>query len=84
MVTPKSRKDFERSLNLLLERINNGTISFVQSTRIEHSFLNARRLPNKRMNFHTVDEMLRLNANTVTTMPMMIQKEEEDKNDKRT
>lgn len=64
----ESRKEFERNLNLLRDRVNEGKIHFNRGIdgihKTEISLLRARELPNKRFDFNTVNEMLRLLANT--------------------
>ncbi|WP_034920873.1 AVAST type 1 anti-phage system protein Avs1c [Gillisia sp. CAL575] len=64
----ESRKEFERNLNILIERMREGKIHFSRGIegihKTEISLLRARGLPNKRFDFNTVNEMLRLLANT--------------------
>ena len=64
----ESRREFERNLNLLRERMREGKIHFSRGIngihKTEISLLRARELPNKRFDFNTVNEMLRLLANT--------------------
>lgn len=85
MKGPKDRAEFEHNINLLIEK---GRIiatssdasaigSFMAFTY--HELKKARKLPNGRINFNTVDESLRLNANTENFMnglpPVKIKKE---------
>ena len=74
MTTPNDRSEFEHNLFLLLEKANY-VASSTDPTEIG-SFLTftypelkrLRKLPNGRVDFQTVDESLRLNANTQNFM----------------
>lgn len=64
MDTPKDRREFERRFNILLEQILNGRLSFPHGTRMADVGLSAiRYLPNGRLDFLSVNEMARLQAN---------------------
>ncbi|WP_317126182.1 AVAST type 1 anti-phage system protein Avs1c [Flavobacterium hiemivividum] len=65
----KSRKDFEHNINLLSEKMRLGIVKFsIESKKSVKGLLNARMAPNNRVNFHTINEMARLTANTVANM----------------
>lgn len=64
MITPKSRSEFERNINLLVDRINNRNYH-IPSIRMLHSFMSVKNLSNKRLNLLSVDESVRLQANTI-------------------
>jgi len=62
-----SRFEFEQKLNLLAEKIINRRISFAQHTRkTMDSLTKVRKLPNGRIDLNTVDEMVRVTANSVS------------------
>lgn len=65
MITPNNRKDFERHINILVERIEKKTFHLPPSRRMLNSLLNAKKLPNRRTNFLTIDESTRLLANSL-------------------
>ena len=72
-----SRKDFEHNINLLSEKMRLGVVKFtIASKKSVKGLLNARMSPNNRVNFHTINEMIRLTANTVSHMNE--KKDEED------
>ena len=77
----ETRKEFERNLNILRELMINGKMKFVRNEenmeRMKTSILRARELPNKRFDFNTVNEMLRLTANTAGQMQNRFNEEEE-------
>lgn len=64
-----SRKDYEHNINLLSEKMRLGIVKFtIASKKSVKGLLNARMAPNNRVNFHTINEMARLTANTVANM----------------
>lgn len=64
-----SRKDYEHNINLLSEKMRLGVVKFtIASKKSVKGLLNARMAPNNRVNFHTINEMARLTANTVANM----------------
>jgi len=65
MITPKNRKEFERHIDILVEKIERKTFQVPPSMRMLNSLLNAKYLPNKRINFLTIDESMRLLANSL-------------------
>lgn len=65
MITPNSRREFERNLDLLAESIEKGTFQIPPFPRTINGLLNARQLPNVRSNFLTIDESTRLLANSI-------------------
>lgn len=70
----ETRAEFERILNRLVEAMRNGQVKFSSEIegikRMENSFLRVRELPNKRIDFSTVDEQVRTTANALTQTPM--------------
>jgi hypothetical protein len=67
MTTPKTRAEFERNLNLLQARLVNNKISFAKGISTE-GLLQVRFLPNRRIDFLSVDESTRLHANTIANL----------------
>lgn len=65
MITPSNRKEFERHINILVEKIEKRRFHMPPDRRILQSLLNARQAPNKRINFLTIDESTRLLANSL-------------------
>ena len=68
---PATRKDFERNLFLMAERMRSGSCSF--PPRLHHAIRGiqqVRKLPNGRIDFLSVDEAAHLLANTVANIPM--------------
>lgn len=66
---PSSRREFEHNMHLLKERAEKGQIRLTKSSiRSFKGLMNARYAPNQRINLHTINEMARLMANTVTQM----------------
>lgn len=65
MITPDNRKQFERHIHILAESIEQGTFKSIPDHRIILSLLKTKKLPNKRVNFITVDERSRLLANSL-------------------
>jgi hypothetical protein len=64
MNTPRTRAEFERNFHLLRRQIEDGRLKF--SEQVKHSIeglLNVRFLPNGRIDFLSVDESARLQAN---------------------
>ena len=62
METPKTRAEFELRFHYLLEHIKSGKR---MPRELGESLLRLKKLPNGRLNFLSVDEMARLNANTI-------------------
>lgn len=67
MITPNKRKEFERHINMLYEGIERGRHHIPNSKRLINSLLNSRKLPNHRVNFLTINESVRLMANSRAT-----------------
>lgn len=65
--TPTCRAEFERNLDILREILRQGRLRLPAGMPID-SFLRARELPNGRIDFTSVDEQLRLMANTMAEM----------------
>lgn len=63
MDTPVTRGEFERNFDLLHRQLEEGKMHFPIDYPMD-SLLRVRRLPNGRIDFLSVDEMARLNANT--------------------
>lgn len=67
-----SREDFERNFCILEELLRNGRMSFAEGSRKSVEGLQkVRRLPNRRIDFHTVNEMARLGANSAADFENM-------------
>ena len=65
MKTPRTRAEFERNFHLLHRQIEDGTLRFSeQVSRTLDALGRVRFLPNGRIDFLSVDEMARLQANT--------------------
>lgn len=71
MKTPKNRKEFEKHLYILAESIERGRFHISSGFRTTKGLLNVKKIPNKRINFKTVDESARLLANSITNMQQM-------------
>ncbi|PRB01343.1 hypothetical protein CQ046_15815 [Chryseobacterium sp. MYb7] len=65
MITPDNRKQFERHIHILAESIEQGTFKSLPDHKIIMSLLKTKKLPNKRVNFITVDERSRSLANSL-------------------
>ncbi|SCY13723.1 hypothetical protein SAMN02927916_1230 [Flavobacterium anhuiense] len=65
---PRTRSDFERNFNILAERIRNRQQFYPSGQGQVDNLLKINVLPNKRINFLTVDEGARLHANHVASM----------------
>jgi len=63
MNTPRNREEFERNFALLYRQMAEGRFQFPIDYPMD-SMLRVRYLPNGRIDFLSVDEMARLNANT--------------------
>lgn len=61
MQPPTTRAEFERRLHLLREQIKNGKMFFPKGMKL--GLVNVRFLPNGRIDFLSVDESTRLQAN---------------------
>jgi len=64
MITPNNRKEFERNIFLLIERIRMGKLHLPPDKSLMRSLVNMKRLPNKRVAFHSINESARLMANS--------------------
>lgn len=67
MKTPSTRKEFERHLFMLSEGIKQRRYHLPNDRRMIKSLLNAKALPNVRINFITINETVRLMANSRAT-----------------
>jgi hypothetical protein len=65
MVTPRSRKEFEQNLNILAEKIEQRRFSMPPMKRLGNSLLSVTKSPNGRFNLLSVDESVRLMANSL-------------------
>lgn len=63
MDTPRTRAEFERNFDLLNHQLEEGKMQFPIGYPMD-SLMRIRYLPNGRIDFLSVDEMARLNANT--------------------
>jgi hypothetical protein len=71
MKTPKNRKEFQKHLYILAESIEKGTFRMSTGFRSAKGLMNVKKTPNNRLDFKTVDESVRLLANTITNMEQM-------------
>jgi hypothetical protein len=65
MITPNNRKEFERHIDILAESIERRTFQLPPNRRMLNSLLNTKQLPNRRINFLTIDKSTRLLANSL-------------------
>ncbi len=64
MKAPRTRAEFERNFHLLRRQLEDGNLHFAQElSRTLDGLLRVRFLPNGRIDFLSVDEMARLQAN---------------------
>ncbi|MDO9180665.1 MAG: AVAST type 1 anti-phage system protein Avs1c [Agitococcus sp.] len=68
MDTPGTRSEFEERLNILCEQLRGGRLVLPRDPRLMQSLLRLRYLPNGRLDFLSVDELVRLQANTAYNM----------------
>lgn len=75
-----SREDFERNINILVESIINGKVKFSDRSAIE-SLNRVCKLPNSRVDLHTINESVRNMSNMASNFEHMekIQKKYEEK-----
>ena len=71
MHIPSTRAEFEERMNYALEQLKHGKMLFPKGLRGPDSLLKVRYLPNRRIDLLSIDEMARLNANTVYQMRNM-------------
>ncbi|WP_404310642.1 AVAST type 1 anti-phage system protein Avs1c [Neorhodopirellula lusitana] len=65
MKTPKTRKEFERAFHFLSEQMRDGKFRFsAHMVDGMNSLRSVRNLPNGRIDFLSVNELARLNANS--------------------
>lgn len=67
MITPKNRKDFENHINMLFEGLQQGTHNIPNHKRIINSLVDVKYSPNRRIDFLTINESVRLMANSRAT-----------------
>ena len=67
MKTPATRAEFEHNMYLLRERFRQGKIHLAPTVPIE-GLLRVRTLPNGRIDFLSIDESARLQANMMAQM----------------
>lgn len=67
MNTPRTRAEFERAFYLLQRHIADGKFHVPIDYRLD-SIARVRFLPNGRIDFLSIDESARLNANTIANM----------------
>lgn len=68
MDTPKTRKEFEYRMNLFSEAVRNGKFHIcINNSGLEDSILRVRCMPNGRLDLLSVDEMVRLQANMMSS-----------------
>jgi hypothetical protein len=72
MTTPRTRAEIERNFHLLQRQIQDGRLLFSERvSRTMDSLTRVRYLPNGRIDFLSVDEMARLQANMSAQMDQM-------------
>ncbi|MES2063552.1 MAG: hypothetical protein V4456_16615 [Bacteroidota bacterium] len=77
-----SRKDYERNLYLLREKLDQGLVQFsYEVKRSVEGILNVRQAHNGRINLNTIDEMARMTANSIVSMMSNFPKGPSGKND---
>ena len=69
MITPNTRRGFERHIDILAENIEQGRFKTGFKRQII-SLMNTKQLPNRRTDFHTIDESVRLLANMEANLQM--------------
>ncbi len=67
MITPKNRKDFERHINMLFEGLEQRTHNIPNHKPIINSLVDVKYSANRRIDFLTIDERVRLMANSRAT-----------------
>jgi hypothetical protein len=70
MITPDNRKGFERHMDILAEQFNTGRFKTGFRRQIV-SLMNTKQLPNRRADFLSIDETVRLLANMEANLEMM-------------
>ena len=66
---PNSRKEFERNMSFLAEGFERDQVMISESSiRTIRGIKNARLAPNNRANLMTIDEMVRVTANSIFSM----------------
>lgn len=65
---PRTRKEFECNMYVLAEKIRSRQYFFTEDSGQGESLLKVRELPNKRINFLTVNEMARSQGNHIANM----------------
>ncbi|WP_017496771.1 AVAST type 1 anti-phage system protein Avs1c [Flavobacterium sp. WG21] len=75
-----SREGFERHFYILEELLRNGRMSFTEgSIKSVEGLQKVRKLSNGRIDFHTVNEMARLSANSAANFENMKYEEHNEK-----
>ncbi len=78
----ESRREFERNLNLLREYMVKGKVNISRNidgvSRIKNGFKSARALPNQRIDLTTINESVRLMANTVAQQTFNNESQDEE------
>ncbi|MBD8253971.1 hypothetical protein IFT96_01135 [Pseudomonas fluorescens] len=67
--TPETRADFEERMGVLVEMCRTGRMRFVEGVGGYDSISRVRYLPNGRVDFLSIDESARLQANMAHQMP---------------
>jgi len=74
MKTPRTRAEFERNFYLLHRKIQDGKFSVAQGISLD-GIARVRYLPNGRIDFLSVDEMARLQANMMAQFDEVLPEE---------
>jgi hypothetical protein len=80
MDAPRSRREFERNLNLFVECVKAGRIHLPSNESIIQEILAVKLLPNRRIDLLTISEMVRLLANQQAHMDNHIEEIEKNHN----
>lgn len=67
MITPKNRKEFERHINMFFDGLEQRRHNIPNDKRMINSLLDAKMSPNRRTDFLTINETVRLMANSRAT-----------------
>lgn len=67
MKTPKNRKEFELHVNMLYEGLNKRRHHIPNDKKLINKLLSTRTSPNRRINLLTINETVRLMANSRAT-----------------
>lgn len=81
METPKTRMEMERNSHLFMEELINRRLSLPNDFMIKYSLMKLSFAPNRRLDFLSVDEQIRLLMNMANQMQQFNEKTLADNND---